>query len=129
MNRKPYVVDQPRPVPTAIPGVSHATWAGSRDGLTSLSLWRQSLAPGGATPPHSHACEEVVLCHAGRGEVHIAGQVHPFGADQSIVLPPGVVHQLFNVGNEPLETTGVFAATPVPVALPDGSTLEVPWES
>lgn len=124
-----YVVEQSRPEATPIPGVFHATWAGSRDGLRSLSLWRQSLAPGGATPPHSHECEEIVMCLSGRGEVRIAGEVHAFGARQTVLLPANVPHQIFNVGPEPLEMTAVFAATPVPVALPDGSALELPWHS
>ena len=124
-----YVLDQPRPAPTDIPGVHHATWASGSDGLKTLSLWRQSLAPGGSTPPHSHDCEEIVLCLSGRGEVHIAGEVHAFGPEQTVLLPANVPHQLFNVGQEPLETTAVFAATPVGVALPDGSALEVPWRS
>ena len=124
-----YVVEQSRPEATPIPGVFHATWAGSRDGLRSLSLWRQALAAGGATPPHSHECEEIVMCLSGRGEVHIAGEVHPFGAQQTVLLPANVPHQIFNVGPEPLEMTAVFAATPVPVALPDGSALELPWQS
>lgn len=129
MSLASYVLEQPRPAATSIPGVLHATWAGSRDGLSTLSLWRQSLAPGGATPPHSHQCEEVVLCLAGRGEVHIDGVVHAFGAHQTVLLPANVPHQIFNVGPEPLETTAVFSATPVAVALPDGSALEVPWSS
>lgn len=124
-----YVIDQPAPVPTPIPGVRHATWAGAAEGLQSLSLWRQAIEPGGATPPHSHTCDEIVLCLAGHGEVHIDGQVHRFGAHQTIVLPAGVPHQIFNTGPQPLETTAVFAATPVPVALPDGSALELPWRT
>lgn len=124
-----YVIDQPRPAATPIPGILHATWAGSGEGLRNLSLWRQSVAPGGATPPHSHDCEEIVMCTAGRGEVHIAGEVHAFGPDQTLVLPPHVPHQIFNVGSEPLETTAVFAATPVAVTLPDGSALDLPWRS
>lgn len=129
MQLSAYVLDQARPAATPIPGVEHATWAGSADGLSSLSLWRQAIAPGGATPPHSHPCEEVVMCLAGRGEVHIQGRVHAFGPQQTVVLPPDVVHQIFNVGDAPLEMTAVFAATPVPVTLPDGTALELPWRS
>lgn len=129
MNLSAYVLDQPRPVATPIPGVMHATWAGSRDGLSTLSLWRQSLAPGGATPPHSHPCEEIVLCLAGRGDVHIDGVPHAFCAEQTVLLPANVPHQIFNVGPQPLETAAVFAATPVSVALPDGSALDLPWSS
>ena len=124
-----YVLDQSRPAATPIPGVLHSTWAGSRDGLSTLSLWRQSLAPGGATPPHSHDCEEVVMCLAGRGEVHIDGVAHAFGPEQTVLLPAHVPHQIFNVGPEPLEMTAVFSATPVNVALPDGSALDLPWQS
>ncbi len=124
-----YVLDQPSPAATPIPGVRHATWAGAADGLASLSLWRQSIEPGGATPPHSHPCDEAVLCLAGQGEVHIGGVAHRFGAQQTVVLPAGVLHQIVNTGDTPLECTAVFAATPVAVTLPDGSPLELPWRT
>jgi quercetin dioxygenase-like cupin family protein len=129
METKMYVIEQPRPEPAAIPGVAHATWVGSADGLQQLSVWRQSLEPGGATPPHSHECDEVVLCLSGWGEVHIDGQAHRFGADMTVVLPKGKVHQLFNVGLMPLETLGIFAATPVATHLPDGQALDLPWRT
>ena len=45
MSAQPYVLEQPRPAATPIPGILHATWAGRDDGLASLSLWRQSIAP------------------------------------------------------------------------------------
>jgi len=92
-------------------------------------VWRQTLSPGAATPPHSHECDEVVLCLAGRGEAHGNGQVRRFGADNTLVLPKGQVHQLFNVGSAPLEIVGIFAATPVATYLPEGQALELPWRS
>ena len=124
-----YVHDQPRPAATPIPGVAHVTLAGQAHGLRSLSVWRQAMDPGQSTPPHTHACEEVVLCDAGRGEVHVAGVVHPFRAGQTLVLPAGVPHQIFNTGDEPLVSTAVFPVNPVPVALPDGEVLELPWRT
>ena len=120
---------QQQPAATPIPGVAHVTLAAQAEGLRHLSVWRQSMAPGACTPPHSHSCEEIVLCEAGSGEVHIGGEVHPFGAGQTVVLPAGVQHQIFNTGREPLVSTAVFAATPVPVTLPDGQALELPWRS
>lgn len=123
------VVEQDRPTPSPIPGVAHATWAGAQEGLSHLSLWRQSLAPGAATPPHAHDCDEVVLCQAGYGEVHIDGTAHRFGSDNTVVLPKGKVHQIFNVGSEPLEILGVFSATPVGTCLPDGEAIELPWRT
>ena len=124
-----YVIEQARPQPTPIPGVAHATWAGSADGLQQLSMWRQTLAPGGATPPHSHDCDELVLCLSGWGEVHIEGQAHRFGPDSTIVLPKGLQHQIFNTGPAPMETVGVFGGTPVGTFLPDGSALALPWRT
>jgi mannose-6-phosphate isomerase-like protein (cupin superfamily) len=123
------VIEQQRPAPSAIPGVAHATFAGAADGLSSLSVWRQTLAPGAATPPHRHDCDEVVLCIGGCGEVHSEGRVERFGVDCTVVLPANRDHQLFNVGPGPLETLGVFAATPVNTWLPDGAVLELPWRS
>ena len=124
-----YVHEQTAPVATPIPGVAHATWHGAPTGGRELSVWRQRLAPAGATPPHSHDCEEVVMCEAGCGELHVHGAVHPFGAGQMLVLPRGVLHQIFNVGAGPLEMLAVLPATPVGVFLPDGTPLELPWAS
>lgn len=112
-----------------IPGLDHATWAGSDEGLTQLSVWRQTIAPGAATPPHSHDCDEVVLCSAGSGELHIDGEVCAFGAHSTLVIPKGKPHQLFNTGALPMECVGLFGASPVNVFLPDGSTLDLPWRS
>ena len=123
------VIAQSRPEPAPIPGIEHATWAGQAEGLDQLSLWRQTLAPRAATPPHSHPCDEVVLCLAGEGEVHTGGAVHRFTADTTVVLPRDRVHQLFNTGTVPLQILGVFAATPVATHLPDGHALDLPWRS
>lgn len=124
-----YVIEQPRPEPVAIPGLLHATWAGSQHGLQQLSVWRQTLAPGGATPPHHHDCDEVVLCLAGRGELHIDGSVQRFGADTTLVLPQGRPHQIFNTGPLPLEILGLFGTTPVATYDEEGGTLSLPWRS
>lgn len=124
-----YVIDQQQPVPMPIPGLEHATWAGTDNGLTQMSLWRQTVAPGGATPPHRHDCEELVMCHSGRGELHIEGQVHAFGPEQTVAVPRNVMHQIFNVGSEPMEIVAVLAATPVAVYLPDDSRLDLPWRT
>lgn len=123
------VFDQNRPEPTPIPGVAHATWAGEGEGLSQLSVWRQSLAPGAATPPHRHDCDEVVLCQSGRGEVHVGGRVHRFAAGATLVLARGPVHQIFNTGDQPMEILGIFGGTPVGTMLPDGAPLALPWRT
>ena len=123
------VIEQSRPTATPIPGVAHATWAGQDHGLQQLSVWRQTLAPGAATPPHRHDCDEVVLCLAGWGEVHTEGSVQRFGADCTLILPKGHDHQIFNVGPQAMEIVGLFGATPVLTRMPDGSELALPWRS
>ncbi|MBK9245017.1 MAG: cupin domain-containing protein [Burkholderiales bacterium] len=124
-----YVIDNARIAPTGLPGIAHRTLASGADGLRSLSVWLQTMEPGAATPPHRHDCDEVVVVLAGRGELRVAGEVQAIGADQTIVLPAGVDHQIVNSGDEPLRTLAAFAATPVGVALPDGTPFPLPWAS
>ena len=123
------VIPQTPPAATPIPGVSHATWAGQDNGLQQLSVWRQSVAASAATPPHRHDIDEVVLCLSGRGELHIDRRVHPFRGGETLVLPRESMHQIFNVGDQPLEIVGVFGGSPVQTYLPDGSALPLPWRS
>lgn len=123
------VIPQTRPESTAIPGVAHSTWAAAAEGLSQLSVWRQTLAPGAASPPHRHDCDEVVMCLGGVGEVHSDGRVQRFGADTTLALPRQRVHQLFNVGDVPLQLLAVLAATPVRTELPDGQAIDLPWRS
>ena len=124
-----YVISNPAPKATGFPGIEHATLAGCDDGLHDISIWQQSVAPGAATPPHRHDCEEVVMCRAGEGELHIAGKVERFGANMTVLIPAHVDHQIFSVGEEPLQVVAVFGATPVSTCLPDGVTIDLPWRT
>lgn len=123
------VIPHSRLAQASLPGIEHVTLAGSAQGLKRLSVWRQRIDAGGATPPHRHDCEEVVLVHAGRGELHLEGQVQSFGPDTTLVVPADAVHRIVSTGPEPLELTGIFSVAPVPVCLPDGQPLELPWDS
>jgi quercetin dioxygenase-like cupin family protein len=124
------VIEQQCPQPTPIAGVAHSTWAGAADGSRQLSVWRQTLAPGAATPPHRHDCDEIVLCLSGWGELHEEGAApQRFGPDHTVLLKRGTLHQIFASGPMPLELIAVFAATPVQVELPDGEPLALPWRS
>jgi len=118
--------DLPR---AALPGLAHVTLAGSKNGLRNLSVWRDSIAPGSATPPHRHDCEEVVLIQAGRGTLHYEGEAHRFGPDTTLVVPRNALHQIVNDGDEPLQLIGIFAMSPVEVFLPDGLPFDLPWAS
>lgn len=124
-----YIHPTPAPEATPIPGVAHATWAGQDQGLSQLSLWRQSLAAGSATPPHRHDCDELVVCQAGRGTLLIDGERLAFGAGQVLTLPRERLHQIVNDGDTPMELLAAFAATPVATWLPGDEPLALPWRS
>jgi mannose-6-phosphate isomerase-like protein (cupin superfamily) len=125
-----HVIDNATRLRTSLPGIAHTTLAGADDGLRHLSIWCQSIDPGQASPPHRHDdCEEVVLIESGHGELHIGGTVHPFGPNSTLIIPPGVDHQIFNTGPEPVCLTAVFSVTPVPTVFPDGEPVPLPWRS
>jgi len=124
-----YLHAQAAPADTPIPGLKHATWAGGDEGLTQLSVWRQTLAPGAATPPHRHDCDEVILISHGSGELHVGGRVMPFDAPVTLTMPRNRMHQLINTGDTAMELVGTLAASPVQVHLPDDSVLPLPWRT
>ncbi|HLB15693.1 MAG TPA: cupin domain-containing protein [Burkholderiales bacterium] len=124
-----YVLDNASRPQSALPGLRHTTLAGSENGLKHLSVWRQTIAGGQATPPHRHDCEEVVMVESGRGELHIGGEIHRFGPDTTLVIPANVDHQILNTGAEPLTLTAAFSTSPVEAVFPDGQPIPLPWKS
>lgn len=129
MNSSSTVIDNRTLARAALPGIEHETLAGSDNGLKSLSVWRQTIAPGCATPPHRHDCDEVVLIQSGRGELHFEGRVVSFGPDFTLAVPRDVPHQIVNTGDEPIQLVAALAMTPVQVTFPDCTPLELPWRS
>jgi quercetin dioxygenase-like cupin family protein len=125
-----HVTKNQQPAVSAIPGIRHATLAGSAQGLKALSVWDQVIAPGAATPPHRHDCEEVVLCSAGVGRLVIDGQPDEwFGAGTTVCIPRNAVHQILNHGEGPLRLVALFSTTPVVPILPDGTAIDLPWST
>jgi mannose-6-phosphate isomerase-like protein (cupin superfamily) len=112
-----------------LPGIAHRTLAGHELGARRLSVWRQSVAPGAATPPHRHDCEEVVVVQAGRGRLLVDGRAVEFGPDSTLVLPADSDHQIINDGDVPLELVAAFSATPVGTFTPEGAAIDLPWGS
>ncbi len=55
--------------------------------------------------------------------------MHAFGPDTTVVVPRNAPQQIINVGDGPLELTGIFSATPVQVIFPDGQPIELPGQS
>ncbi len=122
-----YVISNTDLQRSTMPGLSHETLAGSANGLEKLSIWRQTIEAGAATPPHRHDCEEVVVVSTGNGELHIDGNVHRFGPDSTLVIPANVDHQIVNAGTTPLRLLAALSTSPVRCVLPDGEPIELPW--
>jgi len=123
-----HVITNAAPAASPIPGIQHTTLAGSAQGLKQLSIWQQVIAPGSATPPHTHDCEEVVMCLAGRGALLFGdGKRLEFGANQTVVIPANQLHQIVNCGDEPMHAVAAFGRSPVVVCLPGGQPLDLPW--
>jgi quercetin dioxygenase-like cupin family protein len=115
--------------PSPLPGIAHRTLARHGDGLGAMSVWKQAMAPGAATPPHRHDCDEVVVVLAGSGTLLIDGQTLSFSAGDTLLLPAERDHQIVNTGDGELATLATFAASPVVTALPDGAVIDLPWAS
>ena len=77
-------------------------------GVPSGNSVNQSLAeatvwPGGETAEHFHrASEEIYHFVSGAGRMRLGSQEAPVSAGDSVVIPPGVPHKLWNEGEEPL---------------------------
>ena len=112
-----------------LPGLTHRTLASLANGTYTMEVWRQTLAAGAVTPWHSHACEEVIVILAGRGECRMHGRSETFGPDTTLIVESDAVHQLANTGEQPLELLAVLGTTPVTVLDEGGRPLALPWDT
>lgn len=93
-------------------------------GARQVEMWRGRMDAQAASPPHCHDTEEVVLFLKGSGRATIGDREVSFQAGDTVLLPGGVLHQLF------ADTECEFvAAMPLggTVRLPDGVVMELPW--
>ncbi|MBD1846582.1 cupin domain-containing protein [Cyanobacteria bacterium FACHB-63] len=111
-----------------LPGLEHLTLAGSNQGIRSMEVWRQIIAPGVSTPVHQHPCEEVIVILTGSGEVVIDGTTEALNLDTTLIVPPNVVHQITNIGKEPMHLIGTLGMSPVRVYTAEGEHLSLPWD-
>ena len=93
-------------------------------GVQQVEMWHGRMDGNSATPPHSHDTEEVVLFLTGSGRATVAGREVSYRPGDTLILPPGQVHQIF------AESESHFvAAMPIggTVKLPDGVLIDLPW--
>jgi mannose-6-phosphate isomerase-like protein (cupin superfamily) len=67
------------------------------------SLAEATVPPGGETEEHFHrASEEIYFFTSGSGRMLLDGEESEVTAGDTVVIPPGSAHKLWNTGGEPL---------------------------
>ena len=73
------------------------------DSARNQSLAEASVPPGGATAEHYHrTTEEIYFFTHGSGRMRLGDEEREVGPGDTVVIPPGVPHKLWNDGAEPL---------------------------
>ena len=112
-----------------LPGIKHQTVGGYKQGVKSMEVWVQTIAPGASTPVHCHACEEVIVILSGSGECTVDGKTTNFGPNSTLIIEPDIVHQIVNSSAEEIKLIASLGMAPVRVKTEDGSPLPVPWDA
>ena len=123
------VVDKSKLPQFEIPGIRHQTVADVREGLKTMEVWKQTIVPGGATPVHRHACEEVIVVLSGRGKCIVEGRETEFGPNSTLILPHDAVHQIINTGDDEMEIIAALSMAPVKVRTGEGAAIPLPWQA
>ena len=96
------------------------------DAMT-LCLGVVEIEPGHHSPLHRHRCEEVYYVVRGSGELESNGSRHRLTPGCAVLNRPGVLHRVFNTGDETLQLVVVAGIMLVPLlpAWPTASPYEV----
>jgi mannose-6-phosphate isomerase-like protein (cupin superfamily) len=71
--------------------------------IRNQSLAEARLPVGGSTQEHYHPrAEEIYFITSGTGRMRIEGEEREVGVGDSIAIPPGRRHKLWNTGDSPL---------------------------
>ncbi|MEM6528030.1 MAG: cupin domain-containing protein [Chloroflexota bacterium] len=94
---------------------------GERMGAVNSHSVAQIVLPyGKASRKHYHPeAEESYYVLAGRGRVVLDGEEQKVMAGDTVWIPPGVVHQIFNTGHQ--QENLIFLAVCIPAWTPDNS--------
>jgi len=71
--------------------------------IRNQSLAEARLLPGASTTPHYHPrTEEIYYITSGKGRMRIGDETRDVGPLDAIAIPPGMPHQITNIGSSPL---------------------------
>lgn len=93
-------------------------------GATQMELWEQYMPPGGVIPLHYHDCEESLTFLSGEVEVTLGEEVHRVGADTTVFVPEGALHEVRNVGDVSVRLIAVFARSAPAILYPTAGVTE-----
>jgi mannose-6-phosphate isomerase-like protein (cupin superfamily) len=111
-----------------LPGIKHQTIGGLKQGVRSMEVWMQTIAPGSSTPVHCHECDEVIVILSGSGECTVSGKTTKFGPNSTLIIEPDAIHQIINTSAEEMKLVAALGMSPVRVKTGEGESLTVPWE-
>ncbi|MBB5193132.1 mannose-6-phosphate isomerase-like protein (cupin superfamily) [Silvimonas terrae] len=94
----------------------HYHWGAGEDGwhlvrTPELSVIQERIGPGGTEARHYHEhASQFFYVLSGQLEIELAGAIHTLQAQEGLVIPPGVTHQVRNVS----QTDAHFLVTSSP---------------
>ena len=91
-------------------------------------LWEQVIPVGGYIVRHRHAYTEILVLLSGRTWVCADGVESEWGPDTTLVLEPGCVHELRNVGDEDVRLLAIHTHKAA-LDYPDGPPQAVDWSA
>jgi quercetin dioxygenase-like cupin family protein len=95
-----------------------------RTSAREVEVWRGKMDAGAVTPPHQHDHEEVVVILRGNGHADIEGRQFEFQLGDTLLLPPGKIHQLF--AETDVELISAMPAGSV-IRTAAGDKMQLPW--
>lgn len=84
-------------------GNRYSPLAGEHAGAMELIVIHTEKDEGATTMAHSHDREEIVVVLSGRGQFSIGFESTEVGAGDTIIIPPGAVHQMSVLEGETVE--------------------------
>ncbi len=97
------------PIPSEQVGITGAKGLSLRplvtpaDGASIFSMSLLELAPGGATPKHSHQRDEAIFVKAGSGTIEYSGDQKPVSPGDVLYIGSNEDHQFVNTADDILE--------------------------
>ena len=119
-------VIEDRDAPRFVLGGTHVIGLASPSrGATDTSVWRLTLDPGAASPPHTLDREEVFVALSGSLTASFADRTETVQPGGALIVPAGEEFTIRSTGDEPFE--GVICLPVGGRATVDGEASIPPW--